>query len=64
MSAYAATVLFVGFLVAALVLGACAILQVLWRKRHNVLGSRVRAPEWKARRLRNGQWIVERTRKP
>lgn len=32
-------------------------------RRRRVLGSRVRAPEWRARRLTNGQWIVERNRK-
>ncbi len=31
-------------------------------RRRRVLGQRVRAPEWKARRLQNGQWIVERSR--
>lgn len=30
------------------------------RRRRRVLGSRVKAPEWRARRLTTGQWIVER----
>lgn len=33
-----------------------------WRAARRVIGSRVRAPEWKARRLTNGRWIVERNR--
>lgn len=32
-------------------------------RRRRVLGARVRAPEWRARRLANGQWVVERNRK-
>ena len=31
-------------------------------RRRDVRGSRVNAPEWRARRLTNGQWIVERKR--
>lgn len=40
-----------------------AIAQALARRRarrRDVRGSRVNAPEWKARKLTNGQWIVER----
>ena len=34
-----------------------------WRAaRRRVIGTRVKAPEWRARRLTNGQWIVERNR--
>lgn len=33
-----------------------------WRAARRVIGSRVKAPEWRARRLTNGQWIVERNR--
>ncbi len=29
-------------------------------RRRDVRGSRVNAPEWRARRLTNGSWIVER----
>jgi hypothetical protein len=29
-------------------------------RRRQVKGSRVNAPEWRARRLTNGSWIVER----
>ncbi len=42
-----------------------AIVQALARRRarrRDVRGSRVNAPEWKARRLTNGTWIVERKR--
>jgi hypothetical protein len=34
-----------------------------WRTRRQVKGSRVNAPAWRARRLTNGQWIVERTKR-
>lgn len=40
-----------------------AIVQALARRRarrRDVRGTRVNAPEWKARKLTNGQWIVER----
>jgi hypothetical protein len=34
-----------------------------WRTRRQVKGSRVNAPAWRARRLTNGTWIVERTKR-
>lgn len=34
-----------------------------WRAARRVIGTRVKAPEWRARRLTNGQWIVERNRR-
>ena len=32
-------------------------------RRRDVRGTRVNAPEWRARRLTNGTWIVERTKR-
>ena len=34
----------------------------VWRAARRVIGSRVPRPEWRARRLTNGRWIVERNR--
>jgi hypothetical protein len=34
-----------------------------WRASRQVKGSRVAAPAWRARRLTNGTWIVERTKR-
>ena len=35
----------------------------VWRAARRVIGARVPRPEWRARRLTNGRWIVERTRR-
>lgn len=32
-------------------------------RRRLVIGARVRQPEWRARRLQNGQWVVDRVRR-
>lgn len=46
-----------------LVLAAAACAIDAWRaRRRRVIGTRVKAPEWRARRLTNGRWIVERNR--
>lgn len=34
-----------------------------WRAaRNRVIGKRVPRPEWRARQLRNGEWVVDRVR--
>lgn len=44
------------------VAGIVAYALQAWRAARRVIGTRVKAPEWRARRLTNGQWIVERNR--
>ena len=60
------TAAFVGFGLTLALWALCAALASGLRRwqarRRRVLGQRVRAPEWRARRLKNGEWIVERSR--
>lgn len=61
MTAHYLTLIGVAYILTMLAFGAIAALVDWWRRRkRQVIGTRVRAPEWRARRLTNGQWIVER----
>lgn len=63
MDAHYLTLAFIAIVAAWLLLAAVALALQAWRaRRRRVLGTRVRRPEWHARKLRNGQWIVERNR--
>ena len=51
---------YIAVLLAWLGIGALAA----WRAaRRRVIGRRVPRPEWRARQLRNGEWIVDRVRR-
>lgn len=64
MDAHTFTLAFVALIASWLALAAVALALQAWRaRRRRVIGTRVRAPEWRARRLTNGQWIVERNRR-
>ena len=63
-SAHTFTLAVVAIIASWLLLAAAALALQAWRaRRRRVIGSRVKAPEWRARRLTNGQWIVERNRR-
>lgn len=62
MTAHHFTLAFVAIVASWLVLGLVAYALQAWRAARRVIGTRVKAPEWRARRLTNGQWIVERNR--
>lgn len=63
MTAHTFTLAFLAIVASWLVLGLVAYALQAWRARkRRVIGSRVKAPEWRARRLTNGRWIVERNR--
>lgn len=61
MNAHTFTLIGVAYVAVMIAFGAIAALVDWYRKRkRQVIGTRVKAPEWRARRLTNGQWIVER----
>ena len=66
-SQHAFTVVMVAYILTVLASLIGCYLFDLWRawraRRRRVIGSRVKAPGWRARRLTNGQWIVQRDRK-
>ena len=62
MTAHTFTLAFVAIVASWLVLALVAYAVQAWRAARRVIGTRVKAPEWRARKLTNGQWIVERNR--
>ena len=64
MAAHYMTLIGVAYIAAMLAVGLIGTLLDWYRRRkRQVLGSRVPRPEWRARKLQNGEWIVERNKK-
>ena len=63
MNAHYLTLIGVAYIAAMLAYGLAGALWDWYRRKRQVLGSRVPRPEWRARKLQNGEWIVERNKK-
>ena len=63
MDAHYFTLAFIAIVASWLLLAAVAYALQAWRAARRVIGTRVKAPAWKARRLTNGQGVVERNRR-